>query len=40
VRSQRPFECGSHQCGRNTSDGLREIEDGIWAVMLDMQAEE
>jgi hypothetical protein len=35
VRSQRPFECGSHQCGQNTSDGLRPLEDGIWAVMLD-----
>lgn len=35
VRSQRPFECGSHECGRNTSRGLREIEEGIWAVMLD-----
>jgi len=35
VRPQRPFECGSHECGRNTANGLREIEDGIWAVMLD-----
>ena len=35
LRPQRPFECGSHECGKNTSDGLREIEDGIWAVMLD-----
>ncbi len=35
VRSQRPYECGSHQCGKNTSDGLKEMEDGIWAVMLD-----
>lgn len=35
VRSQRPYECGSHQCGKNTSDGLREMEDGIWAVMLE-----
>ncbi len=35
VRSQKFFECGSHQCGKNTSNGLREIEDGIWAVMLD-----
>jgi ribulose-5-phosphate 4-epimerase/fuculose-1-phosphate aldolase len=24
VREQRPYECGSHECGRNTSDGLRE----------------
>ena len=22
VREQRPFECGSHECGRNTADGL------------------
>lgn len=35
LRSQRPYECGSHECGKNTSDGLREIEEGIWAVMLD-----
>jgi hypothetical protein len=35
VRPQRPFECGSHECGRNTADGLRELEPGIWAVMLD-----
>ena len=35
VRSQRPFECGSHECGKNTSNGLREIEPGIWAVMLE-----
>jgi hypothetical protein len=35
VRSQRPYECGSHECGKNTSDGLREVEAGIWAVMLE-----
>lgn len=35
MRDQRPYECGSHECGQNTSDGLREIEDGIWGVMLD-----
>jgi len=35
VRSQRPYECGSHECGRNASDGLAEIEPGIYAVMLD-----
>lgn len=34
VRSQRPFECGSHECGKNTSDGLRPFGDA-WAVMLD-----
>ena len=35
LRPQRPYECGSHECGKNTSDGLREMEEGIWAVMLD-----
>lgn len=34
VRSQRPFECGSHECGKNTSDGLQPFGD-VWAVMLD-----
>jgi len=34
VRSQREFECGSHECGKNTSDGLQDFE-GIRAVMLD-----
>jgi hypothetical protein len=35
IRPQRPYECGSHECGKNTSDGLQEVEDGIWAVMLE-----
>jgi hypothetical protein len=35
VRSQREFECGSHQCGKNTSDGLLDCGDGVYAVMLD-----
>lgn len=35
LRSQRANECGSHQCGLNTSQGLAEAEDGIQAVMLD-----
>ena len=35
IRDQRPNECGSHQCGRNTSHGLAVMEDGIQAVMLD-----
>lgn len=34
IRSQREFECGSHECGQNTSDGLENF-DGIRAVMLD-----
>ena len=33
VRSQRPFECGSHECGKNASDGLERFGD-VWAVML------
>lgn len=40
VREQRPHECGSHQCGKNTSDGLvgfytKPGGKGIYAVMLD-----
>jgi hypothetical protein len=34
VRAQRPYECGSHECGQNTSDGLGDFG-GIKAVMLD-----
>lgn len=34
IRSQREFECGSHECGQNTADGLESF-DGIHAVMLD-----
>lgn len=34
-RDQRPNECGSHQCGKNTSDGLSMVEDGIKVVMLE-----
>lgn len=35
TRSQREVECGSHECGKNTSDGLQEIVPGIKVVMLD-----
>lgn len=35
VRAQRPYECGSHECGKNTSSGLEYVEPGIAAVMLD-----
>lgn len=36
VVSQREFECGSHECGQNTSSGLGEFNNGkILAVMLD-----
>ncbi len=34
VVSQRPVECGSHQCGKQTSDGLRQFGN-LKAVMLD-----
>lgn len=33
--SQEQNECGSHQCGKNTSTNLEHIRDGIHAVMLD-----
>lgn len=32
--SQREFECGSHECGKNTTSGLQEF-DGLKAVYLD-----
>jgi hypothetical protein len=35
VRSQFENECGSHQCGQNTSEGLREEVNGIKCVYLD-----
>lgn len=35
VREQKLFECGSHQCGKNTSDGLKEEVPGIKCVFLD-----
>lgn len=35
VMSQKPFECGSIQCGNNTISGLTYINDNISAVMLD-----
>ena len=35
VCSQWEYECGSHECGRNTAEGLTEIRPGIYAVMLD-----
>jgi len=33
--SQREYECGSHECGANTSQGLAVVDDGIEAVYLD-----
>jgi len=35
VRQQRPFECGSTECGKNASDGLVKSYAGIKVVMLD-----
>jgi ribulose-5-phosphate 4-epimerase/fuculose-1-phosphate aldolase len=39
TRSQKFLECGSHECGQNTSDGLKDYggvnTDSIRAVMLD-----
>lgn len=35
VRPQWPHECGSHECGQNTADGLRSDDGEIYAVMLD-----
>ncbi len=34
VASQREFECGSHQCGKNTSDNLKRFGN-LSCVMLD-----
>ena len=34
VVSQREYECGSHECGQNTSNGLKRF-DNLSAVMLD-----
>jgi len=35
VVSQREYECGSHECGQNTANGLQMVVPGIYAVMLD-----
>jgi len=34
MRSQREYECGSHECGQNTSTGLKRFGN-VLAVMLD-----
>lgn len=34
IREQRPYECGSHECGENTSEGLR-ASGPVKAVFLD-----
>ncbi len=35
AQPQYPYECGSHECGQNTSNGLKEVWDGIKAVYLE-----
>lgn len=35
VVPQREYECGSHECGHNTSSNLKDFGNGIKAVMLD-----
>jgi hypothetical protein len=35
MRPQQWLECGSHECGKNTSDGLTDVGNGIKAVFLD-----
>ncbi len=35
VAKQEFNECGSHQCGKNTSDNMMKVDDDIFAVMLD-----
>lgn len=35
VAEQWRWECGSHQCGENTSNNLQQFDNGIWAVMLE-----
>lgn len=34
-RPQMPFECGSHECGKNTADGLVRVNKNLAVVMLD-----
>jgi hypothetical protein len=34
VMSQKEYECGSHQCGENTANGL-SVHGNLYAVMLD-----
>ena len=34
VRSQKEFECGSNECGVNTSSGMAEVIPGVYAVHL------
>ena len=34
VAEQKPFECGSNECGDNTATNMREIFPGLYAVHL------
>lgn len=33
-REQKPFECGSNECGLNTASGMTKVAEGIYAVHL------
>jgi len=35
IAKQWPYECGSHECGQNTSDNLKDMGNGIKAVYLE-----
>jgi hypothetical protein len=35
TRTQQWLECGSHECGANTSEGLKQVDEGIKVVNLD-----
>lgn len=35
TRTQQWLECGSHECGQNTSNGLQMVDEGIKVVNLD-----
>lgn len=36
IKSQKPFECGSNECGTNTASGMENVGiDGIFAVHLE-----
>lgn len=34
IREQRPYECGSHECGQNTADGLEVVEEDVYSKIL------
>ena len=35
TRPQKPYECGSVQCGTNTAEGMDVADIGVWAVHLE-----